>query len=356
MNIKLQLKNFAKLLLIGVVLYVVFSAASKEAVRCVSAKSNDACQADLAKNMFAQSDEQVKPESPNYLMVGDACVKAAVPPIAVTPKVMGAIIGDAQDYEMDAKSPRTIVEYQVEEKDTVASLAAKFDISSDTIIWANDLAKGAQPKPGQRLIIPPVTGIIHYVVSGDTIAKISQDYNAKPDDVVAFNELSGENDVFVGDVLVVPGGRVPQIVIAPKPSSTISNAKPQKLEAQSLAAMPPDYFLCPVGSACKRTQGSHFRNAVDLTGGYCGAPIYAAASGTIAKAKLGWNGGAGNNISISHMGGTVITHYYHLQTMLVAQGQEVKKGDVIGLMGATGKSTGCHLHFEVIGASNPFVR
>jgi len=355
MNIKLQLKNFAKLLLIGAVLYVVFSTASKEAVKCVSAKSNDACQADLVKNMFAQSDEQVKPESPSYLMVGDACVKAAVPPIAVTPKVMGAIIGDAQDYEADAKSPKTIVEYQVEEKDTIASLAAKFDISSDAIIWANDLTKGAQLKPGQKLIIPPVTGVIHYVVSGDTIAKISQDYNAKPDDIVAFNELSGENDVFVGDVLVVPGGRVKPVVVA-KPSLAISNIKTQKPENQNLAAMPGDYFLCPVGASCKRTQGLHFRNAVDLTGGYCGAPIYAAASGTVTKAKLGWNGGAGNNITVSHLGGSVITHYYHLQSILVVQGQEVKKGDVIGLMGATGKSTGCHLHFEVIGASNPFVR
>jgi len=157
-------------------------------------------------------------------------------------------------------------------------------------------------------------------------------------------------------MLVVPGGRIPQIAIAPKPSSAASSIKAQTLEIKNLATMPSDYFLCPVGASCKRTQGLHFRNAVDLTGGYCGAPIYAAASGTVVKAKLGWNGGAGNNISISHMGGTVITHYYHLQTMLAVQGQEVKKGDVIGLMGATGKSTGCHLHFEVIGASNPFIR
>jgi len=352
MNIKLQLKNFAKLLLIGAVLFVIISAVSKEAVKCVSAKNNDACQADLVKNMFAQSDKQVKPESPSYLMVGDACVKAAVPPIAVTPKVMGAIIGDAQDYSAEAGSPKTIIEYQIEDGDTVASLAVKFDVSADTILWANDLAKGAQIKPGKKLIIPPVTGVVHYVVSGDTVAKIAQNYKAKSEDVVAFNELSGENDVFIGDVLVVPGGSVPQVVATPK--KTPSQAP--SLGAQNLAAMPGNYFLCPVGAACKRTQGSHFRNAVDLTGGYCGAPIYAAASGTVAKAKLGWNGGAGNNISISHMGGTVITHYYHLQAILVTQGQEVKKGDVIGLMGTTGKSTGCHLHFEVIGAANPFAR
>jgi murein DD-endopeptidase MepM/ murein hydrolase activator NlpD len=94
---------------------------------------------------------------------------------------------------------------------------------------------------------------------------------------------------------------------------------------------------------------------VDL-GGYCGAPVYAAASGTVEKAKYGWSGGAGNNVTISHLGGTIITHYYHLQSILAIAGQSVKKGDIIGFMGSTGKSTGCHLHFEVIGAANPFIK
>lgn len=353
MNIKLQLKNFTKLLLIGVVLFVVCSAISSQVVKCVSAKTSNVCQADLAKGMFARSDDQVKPESPGYILVDSACVKAAVPPVAVTPKVLGAIVGDAQLGGGDNGSQKTIIEYSVEQNDTLASLAEKFGISSDTIRWANDLAKGAQLKPGQRLIIPPVTGVIHYVVSGDTVAKIAQNYGAKIDEIIAFNELAGENDIFIGDVLMVPNGKITPPVVTKKPSGQSSVSQTGQA-AVSQTAMPGNYFLCPAGSACKKTQGLHFRNAVDLTAGYCGAPIYAAASGIVAKAKLGWNGGAGNNISISHMGGTVITHYYHLQVLYVIQGQEVKKGDVIGLMGSTGQSTGCHLHFEVIGAANPF--
>jgi lysostaphin len=346
MNIKLQLKNFAKLLLIGAVLFVISSAISKQAVKCASAKPAGACPADAAKNLFAQADKQAKPESPSYLLVGDACVRAAAPPIAVTPQVLGAIVGEAQDYN-NAGSPKSIVEYEVEQNDTVASLAEKFNISADTILWANDLAKGAKLKVGQKIIIPPVAGIVHYVVSGDTIAKIAQKYQASSDDIVAFNELSGENDIFVGDVLIVPGGKEPKPAAAPKPVSGGTN----------LAAMPGNYFLCPVGPACKRTQGLHFRNAADLTAGYCGAPIYAAASGTVVKAKVGgWNGGAGNNVTISHLNGTIITHYYHLQSVAVTTGQEVKKGDVVGYMGRTGKSSGCHLHFEIIGAANPFAK
>lgn len=347
--VKLQLKNFGKLLLIGAVLFIICSGLSRQVIKCASAKTTDICQADISRSLFAQADEQARPESPSYLLVGDACVKAAVPPIAVTPKVLGAIVGDAQDYEEESNSGKAIIEYECQDGDTISSLAEKFNISADTITWANDLAKGASLKPGQKLIIPPVTGVIHYAVSGDTIAKIAQEYSAKSQDIITFNELPGENDVFIGDVLVIPGGKIPQVV-APKKIYAKTPSQP----AASGVALTNNYFLCPVGSPCRKTQGLHFRNAVDLTGGYCGAPIYAAASGTVTKAKLGWNGGAGNNISISHMGGSIITHYYHLQTLLVAQGQEVKKGDVIGLMGTTGLSTGCHLHFEVIGAGNPF--
>lgn len=359
MNIKLQLKNFAKLLLIGAVLFTGFWAASNQAAKCVSAKDDDVCQADVAKNMFAQAGDQVKPESPEYLLVGNACVKASVPPIAVTPKVLGAIIGDAQDYASENESAKSIIEYEVGAEDTLAGLAERFGVSADTIVWANDLSRGTKLKSGQKLIIPPVTGVIHYVVSGDTIARIAQDYRADAGKIIAFNELSGENDIFVGDIVVVPNGKIIPVVpqktpSGEKPAKNIAAGQPSKSSA-GLASLPNGYFFCPVGAACKKTQGSHFRNAVDLTAGYCGAPIYAAASGVVNKTKTGWNGGAGNNISISHMDGSVITHYYHLQAILVGQGQEVKKGDLIGLMGNTGKSTGCHLHFEVIGAANPFV-
>ena len=143
---------------------------------------------------------------------------------------------------------------------------------------------------------------------------------------------------------------------AAKPNSNINVGNINQI-AQNGVDLPGNYFLCPIGSVCRKSQGLHFRNAVDLTIGQCGIPIYAAASGTVIKAKTGgWNGGAGNNIAIAHMGGTIITHYYHLQTIYVAAGQEVKRGAVIGLMGSTGMSTGCHLHFEVIGAVNPFIK
>ncbi len=352
MDIKLQFKNFAKLLLIGAILFTVYSTVSRQASECVLAKNEKSSQADAVKNMFVHADEQIKPESPGYVLVSGGCVKAAVPPAAITPRILAAITGDfSQDLIQDG-AQKMIIEYEVAGDDTLSGLAAKFEITAESILWANNLAKGAVLKSGQKLIIPPVAGVIHYAVSGDTIAQIAKKYQAKIEDILVFNDLAAENDIFIGDVLMVPGGK---IVPAPVKKPVASTIAQNSSQSAGLSAMPANYFLCPVGSACKKTQGLHFRNAVDLTAGYCGAPIYAAASGVVIKAKTGgWNGGAGNNITISHMGGTVTTHYYHLQTISVLSGQEVKKGDAIGAMGRTGNATGCHLHFEVGGAANPF--
>lgn len=355
MSIPLQLKNIAKLLLAGAVLFAGTSALSRQAEEKVASKKQlSECRADIVQNMFARAGEQIKPEMPGYVLASEGCVKAALPPVAFAPQVLAAIAGGPVEINAPDNHQKSIIEYEITGDETIASLADKFGISADSIAWANNLSKSAELKTGQKLVIPPVSGVIHFAAAGDTLAQIAAKYQAKSEEIIAFNDLAGENDIYIGDVLMIPGGKIVPPP-AKKPASTAAKSSSPAPSSSGLAAMPADYFLCPVGAPCKRTQGLHFRNAVDLTGGYCGAPIYAAASGTVIKAKIGgWNGGAGNNITISHMNGAVTTHYYHLQTVYVYQGQEVKKGDVIGTMGKTGQSTGCHLHFEVGGAKNPF--
>jgi murein DD-endopeptidase MepM/ murein hydrolase activator NlpD len=82
---------------------------------------------------------------------------------------------------------------------------------------------------------------------------------------------------------------------------------------------------------------------VDMAGRY-GEPIYASADGIVDSA--GWNGAYGNAIDIGH-GRGLSTRYGHLSRVLVRAGDAVKKGDLIGRMGSTGRSTGTHLHYEV---------
>jgi murein DD-endopeptidase MepM/ murein hydrolase activator NlpD len=77
-----------------------------------------------------------------------------------------------------------------------------------------------------------------------------------------------------------------------------------------------------------------------------GVPEYAAGDGVVDVVRGGYSGGYGNNVIISHAGG-IKTLYGHMSVIYVSAGQTVSKGEVIGLMGSTGRSTGPHLHFEV---------
>jgi murein DD-endopeptidase MepM/ murein hydrolase activator NlpD len=75
-----------------------------------------------------------------------------------------------------------------------------------------------------------------------------------------------------------------------------------------------------------------------------GTPIYATADGVVGRAD--WFSGYGLFVSIEH-GGKLQTRYGHMSRLNVAAGQSVKKGDIIGYVGSTGRSTGPHLHYEV---------
>ncbi len=114
-----------------------------------------------------------------------------------------------------------------------------------------------------------------------------------------------------------------------------------------------DYFTMPAKGF--NWGKLHPHNAVDIAND-CGTEIRASAEGMVNETSLGmWNGGYGNYILISHPNGTK-TRYAHLNKVLVSVGQHVKKGELIGIMGETGDATGCHVHFEIIGAVNPFAK
>ncbi|PEQ12396.1 hypothetical protein B2G71_12275 [Novosphingobium sp. PC22D] len=91
------------------------------------------------------------------------------------------------------------------------------------------------------------------------------------------------------------------------------------------------------------TGGLRGHKGIDL-GAPIGTPIYATADGVISKAS--WFGGYGLFISIEH-GGELQTRYGHMSRLNVAEGQRVRKGEIIGFVGSTGRSTGPHLHYEV---------
>jgi murein DD-endopeptidase MepM/ murein hydrolase activator NlpD len=90
--------------------------------------------------------------------------------------------------------------------------------------------------------------------------------------------------------------------------------------------------------------GAAMHPGIDLAGAY-GTPIFATAEGTVLRA--GWNaGGYGNMVEIDH-GRGIITRYGHMSAVLVHAGEHVTRGEQVGRMGSTGRSTGNHLHYEV---------
>ncbi len=238
--------------------------------------------------------------------------------------------------------------YEVRPGDTLTQIADMFDVSVNTIRWANDFS--GDIKPGQSLIILPVSGVKHLVKSGGTIKDIANIYGADAREIALFNGLTEDAKLKAGDEIIVPHSEIKHEESESKPKSkakTYAKAGAAKTTASATSG----YFTNPAPGSIL-TQGVHGYNGVDL-GGPVGTPIYAAAAGSVITSKEGgWNGGYGSMIIISHSNGTQ-TLYSHLSENAVAAGQKVAKGELIGYMGSTGKSTGSHLHFEVRGAKNP---
>jgi len=291
---------------------------------------------------------KLSPESPQFILVENSILLASTPPTTFSSQVLGTLVAGYESEDVK----KVITEYIVENGDTLSSLATKFDISLNTILWANNLTEKSTIKPGDKLVILPVSGVIHHVKDKDTISGIAQTYKAKTEEMIAFNHLSEEDKIYIGDILIIPGGTVPAPSV-------------QKQQVYSSVPLANSYFVCP-HAACRITQWLHWYNAIDF-GGKCGDPIRAAAAGTVLKVALTsstsrWAlNGAGNHITIMHPNG-VVTMYGHISASLVKPGDTVSQGQMIALMGGqpgtpgAGLSTGCHVHFGMTGASNPFSR
>ena len=243
-----------------------------------------------------------------------------------------------------SEKPRgEIITYRVQPGDTVSNIAQKFGISTDTIRWANDLESIKSIKAGQELKILPLTGIAHKVQRGETVWSIAKKYSVGSQGIVDFPFNTFVNDenftLAVGQILIVPDGVM--LDVKPwQPSVYIAQETP---DAGTVTAV--GSFVWPAsGRITQRYYWYH--KAIDIANK--SAPgILAADSGKVVSAgwPSGW--GYGNYVVIDH-GNGFQTLYAHFSKIYVKAGQTVNRGDVIGKMGATGRATGIHLHFEII--------
>lgn len=260
-----------------------------------------------------------------------------------------AVATSVSPISESSSAPRTeIIEYAVQSGDTLSGIASKFGISLNTLLWANGLSATSSIRPGKELTILPVSGVVHTVRSGDTLLAIANTYDADVDEIVSSNAGVDES-LSVGAEILIPGGvkrttsssrpvaSSPSIATPSSSVSSGSNSSSQQVSATGRMIWPTDLRVITQYYGWSHT-------GIDIDCHYTN-DNYAADSGTVTYS--GWRNGYGYTVEIDH-GNGLMTRYGHHASLYVRSGQVVSKGDALGRCGTTGRSTGTHLHFEVI--------
>lgn len=249
-----------------------------------------------------------------------------------------------------------VITYAVQPGDTIFDIATRFGLSPATIVWSNREALQDAPwllQLGLELYIPPVDGIYHTVRAEETVASIAAEYEVDPDVIYnEWNDLEEDEPLYEGQLLVVPDATGDEIAwTPPEPESAVGTASYSYGVCSGMTFTGPGangWFVLPTGSP--RVSGWYFRdprNPGHIGLDYAcrmGDPLYASDNGVVSIA--GWNGGYGILVEINH-GNGFVTRYGHFSEILVGCGQAVYQGQLLGYCGSTGYSSGAHLHFEV---------
>ncbi|MFA5013653.1 MAG: LysM peptidoglycan-binding domain-containing protein [Candidatus Paceibacterota bacterium] len=314
----------------------------------------------IVQSNFINIEPNLQPAS-NLIIGEDSVVSAVASPLFICDQSLGSILADDQT---GSSGQTSLTSYTVGKGDTISSIADKFGISVETILLANELTS-SKLKEGQELMILPVNGIMHMVEKGESVKYIANKYGSTEEDILNYNNLPAGGNIYVGDILIVPGGKTPK---KPAPAKEVNDvaADTPNTQPTGQVSLPGSYFIIPtVGSITQRAHfsytsaGKSYYNSVDIANAI-GTPIVAAAGGTVQIVKSAWP--YGNYITIAHPNG-VVTLYAHMSAFAkgISSGVSVTQGQVIGYMGNTGKcislgGSGSHLHFETRGTTNPLAK
>jgi murein DD-endopeptidase MepM/ murein hydrolase activator NlpD len=232
--------------------------------------------------------------------------------------------------------------YVVLPGDTITDIAGRFGIDDDYIIWNNIeiIPNRDLLSVGDKLQIPGVEGIIHDIRINETLIEIADRYDADPADIVAFaaNKIVDPDFLTEGSTILVPGGQIVR-----RAASVLRNVPVQPSIAQREVS---DFgFVWPVKDVITSYFGPDHPLGIDINVPM-GTPIAAAAAGQVT-----FVGGIvccsyGLYVEIKH-DEAFTTLYSHLDRWTVDLGEWVEGGQIIGIGGWTGRSTGPHLHFEL---------
>jgi murein DD-endopeptidase MepM/ murein hydrolase activator NlpD len=219
------------------------------------------------------------------------------------------------------------VDYRVKPTDSVDSIASRAGITVDTLVQVNHLSWPPLVTLGERLVVPPIDGTMVRVDPDQTLSALAKTFRVDLSTLRTINGLS-------------PHARPPAELFIPA-LKTDDLARPAAASEPGRNRQHLVRFAWPTHGTI--TQGfSDYHPGIDIANDV-GTPEFAADAGQVEFA--GW-GSYGIYVEIDH-GNGFHTIYAHMSAVLVTTGQLVTQDQRIGLMGATGRATGPHLHFEV---------
>lgn len=234
-----------------------------------------------------------------------------------------------------------IITYTVQPNDNIWAIAQGFGLKAETVVWANPSIEKSPDllRVGQKVLVPPVDGIYYTIKAGDTLDKLAKTYQTSVDKIVAFepNALEEPYTLTPGQRVMLVDGRKKVVPTNYYPMTSVGRAPAGAPTGSGRFAWPTQ------GMLSQRFWSGHL--GIDIAN-RTGIPVRAADDGYVVMAgRDTW--GYGNQVVIDH-GNGYWTRYAHLNKIGVKAGDVVKKQQQIGTMGSTGRSTGPHLHFEVI--------
>ena len=249
-------------------------------------------------------------------------------------------VEEEKKYEEEKR--KEITEYIVKSGDSISTIAYKFGISVNTILWENNLNAYSIIRPGNKLNILQASGISYNIKNGDTLSRIAKKYAIEVDKIVEANNIKDIHKLRSGQKLIIPGGKKIEYASSNQKSYSGIEAIREIVKSSNTSSGNKMHWPTP---GHRITQYYSWRHTGLDIADKIGTPLYAADAGTVEYA--GWGKGYGNQIIVNHGGGKK-TRYAHASKLYVKKGQRVDKGETIAAMGSTGWSTGSHIHFEVI--------
>lgn len=223
--------------------------------------------------------------------------------------------------------------YEIKKGDTLWDISRKYQVDLNTVMVMNNLNKNSVLNVGQTIEIPYNRARVHTITKGETMWDISRKYEVDVSQIVRANPDKNPSALKIGDKLDIPDSTNSRPVLAYKePSRSFSGVA--------------SLFMWPiVGTITSRYgwRSSGFHHGLDIAGDH-GDPIKAAAAGKVVFAD--YKAVYGRTVILEHANGYQ-TLYAHLQNIKVKPGAKVAKGQVVGTVGTTGRTTGPHVHFEV---------